>query len=56
MLMKMLVDWQTRFLIYQMYPKYLAGPSLRCGDTNEGLNNPSKAGCLREYSWLTGNV
>ena len=22
------------------------GPSVRRGDTNEGLNNPSKGGCL----------
>ena len=36
------MDLQKRFLIYQIF----GGPSLRCGDTYEGLNNPSKAGCL----------
>ena len=40
------VDLQKRFPIYRMYPKYLASPSLRRGDTNEGLNIPSGIGCL----------
>ena len=44
--MKKSVDVQKRFLMYRMYPKISGGPSLRRGDTNEGLNNPSKAGCL----------
>ena len=42
------MDLQKRFLIYRMYPKYFGGPSVRRGDTNEGLNDPSKGGCLGE--------
>ena len=45
-LMKMHVNLQKRFPIYHVCPKMLGGPSLRRGDTNEGLNNPSKAVCL----------
>ena len=31
-------------------------PSMRRGDTNEGLNNPTKGGCLGNNIGLTGNV
>ena len=37
---------QKRFLIYRMYPKIFGGPSMCRGDTNEGLNNLSKGGCV----------
>ena len=43
--MKKSVDVQKRFLIYRMYPKYLAAhQSCRC-DMNAGFNNPSNGGC-----------
>ena len=50
------MDVQKRFLKYWIYPKYLAAPSVRRGDTNEGLNNPSNGGYLGKHFWLTGNV
>ena len=33
----------------------LGGPSLRRGDTNEGLNIPPGIGCVEKH-WSTGNV
>ena len=45
-LMKMRVDLQKRFPIYHGVSQMLGGPSLRLGDTNEGLNNPSGIGCF----------
>ena len=40
------MDLQKRFPIYHDVSHMLGGPSLRRGDTNEGLNNPSGiAGC-----------
>ena len=38
--------------VSQMY----GGPSLRRGDTKEGLNNPSGIGCGGKGHWSTGNV
>ena len=43
-LMKMQVDLQKRFPIYQVSQK-LGGPSLRLGVTTECLNIPSGIGC-----------
>ena len=40
------MDVQKRFLIYHDESQIFGGPSVRRGDTNEGLNNPSKGGCL----------
>ena len=45
-LMKMHVDLQKRCPIYHVCPKMHGGPSLRRGDTNEGLNIPSGIGCF----------
>ena len=42
-LLKMHVDLQKRFPIYHV-SQMLGGPSLRRGDTKEGLNNPSGIG------------
>ena len=40
--MKKSLDVQKRFLIYPGVSQIFGGPSVRRGDTNEGLNNPSK--------------
>ena len=42
-LMKMHVNLQKRFPIYHVSQMH-GGPSLRHGDTKEGLNNPSGIG------------
>ena len=42
----MLVDVQKRFLMYRMYPKYLAAPHFCRCEENKGVNIPSNGGCL----------
>ena len=48
LLMMTHLDLQKRFTIYHVCSQMHGGPSLRRGNTKEGLNNPSKAGCFRE--------
>ena len=45
-LKRKLVDLQKTFPDIPDVSQICGGPSVRCGDTNEGLNNPSKGGCL----------
>ena len=45
-LMKMQMDLQFVFPDIPCVSKMHATPSLRRGDTNEGLNNPSGIGCV----------
>ena len=40
------VDLQKRFPDIPGVSQMSGSPSLRRGDTKEGLNNPSKTGCL----------
>ena len=40
------MDLQKKFPDIPDVSQMLGGPCLRRGDTNGGLNNPSKAGCL----------
>ena len=55
-LMKMHVDLQKRFPEKPCVSQMHGGPSLRRGDTNEGLNIPSGIGCVgndtgRQVTW-----
>ena len=47
-LMKMQVDLQKTFPDIPDVSQMSGSPSLRRGDTNKGLNNPSGIGCLGE--------
>ena len=47
--MKKLVDVQKTFPDIPDESQMFGGPSVRRGDTNGGLNIPSKAGCLGNY-------
>ena len=50
-LMKLHVDLQKTFPEIPCVSQMLGGPSLRRGGTNEGLNIPSRIGCLGLVTW-----
>ena len=55
-LMKMHVESEKTFPDIPCVSQMHGGPSLRLGDTNEGLNMPSSIGGCREKHWSTGTV